>query len=132
MKNLISVALLSLFLLSSHAVLGADKKIDPNQFPLAVHVSASTYPPQSPAWGSPIAGWYEIITATINGKHYQLQGPTSNPKAQGCCNGLIDPGDYRGRLVKNEHITTYESLQEFEILFPDGTTRRFDVIAQSE
>ena len=132
MKNFISVALLTLLLLSAHAVWGADKKIDPNQFPLAVHISASAYPPQSPAWGSPIAGWYEIVTATINGKHYQLQGPTSSPKAADCCNGLIDPGDYRGRLMKDEHVTSYESLQKFEILFPDGTMRRFDVISQSE
>jgi hypothetical protein len=45
---------------------------------------------------------------------------------------LINPGDYPARLTVDEHKTTYESRQSYEFLFPDGTTRRFDVIAKLE
>jgi len=121
MKNFSTAALVCcLILTSAHLVLGADAKNDPSQFPLAVHVSASTYAiPTNTGYG------YELVTATIGGKHYQLGGP---PKG----NGLLNPGDYQARLSMDVHKTRYESLQQFEILFPDGTTRRFDVIAQSE
>jgi hypothetical protein len=43
---------------------------------------------------------------------------------------LINPGDYHASLTQDEHKTSYESLQQFEILFPDGTARRFSVVAQ--
>jgi hypothetical protein len=136
MKNLLpAVLLFSLALACSHRASGADKKNDPSNFPLAVHISASSYGPyvtQDALRSDSFIKQSEVITATINGKHYQLSGPTSDPKLTPCCNGLLNPGDYRTRLVQDEHRTSYESRQAFELLFPDGSTRRFDVIAQSE
>lgn len=126
MKQLaFAVIFFGLILVFSHRALGADTKDDPSQFPLTIHISASAY-----SHGSDFANnTVEVLTATIDGKHYQLQGLTYNKH---CCDGLIDPGDYHARLSKDQHKTNYESIQEFEILFPDGTTRRFGVIAQSE
>jgi hypothetical protein len=132
MKGLSSAVLFfSLALLCSLSASGANKKNDPGQFPLAVHISASAYIP-SLDYSSRAVLWNEVVTATIDGRHYQLFGPTSDPHIEACCNGLINPGDYRAKLTKDEHATSYESRQTFEILFPDGSTRPFQVIAQSE
>ena len=120
--------LASAFLLSSLAIgcipcaIAADSKPDPSQYTLAVHVSASAY--ESVENVS-----LQILTVTIDGKHYQLAGTTNKGVH---IDGLINPGDYHARLSKDQHNTSYESLQEFELLFPDGTTRNFRVIAQSE
>jgi hypothetical protein len=139
LKSLVSIVLLSgLILAYSHRALAADAKNDPSQFPLAVHVSASAYAP-SPSYDSlygPFNKFSQIVTADINGKHCQLYGPTfTGPKAPGGLyggNGLLNLGDYHARLITDEHKTSYESVQEFEILFPDGAMRRFSVISQSE
>ncbi len=115
--------------ISAHA---AEAKPDPSQYTLIVHVSASRYT------GGIFAGAIlsdlqsEILTATVGNRHYELQGPTSSSRSFMHGNGLIDPGDYHARFTQDEHKTSYESLQQFEILFPDGTTRRFGVIEQSE
>jgi len=41
-------------------------------------------------------------------------------------------GDYKAKLVRDEHKTSYESAQVYEFLFPDKKTRRFEVVGQSE
>src|SRR5580692_1678487 len=51
----------------------ADAKANPADYPLAIHVSASTY-------ATPANTLNEIVTATIDGKHYQLQGPASGAR----------------------------------------------------
>ena len=131
MKNWFSAVVLFVIVLGcSHGALGADTKNDPSQFPLAVHVSGSGYAPSYDF--SLFSSIQEIISATINGKHYRLIGPTSSARTFLRGNGLINPGDYHARLTTDDHKTVYESLQQFEILFPDGSTRRFNVIAQSE
>ena len=123
-KYLVSaVKLGSLFLVSAYTVFAADEKIDPSQYTVIVHVVASEYP-------LPLDVSNEILTVTIDGKHYKMIGGTM-------FHGLITPGDYHTKLTRpvlanDEHKTAYESAHSFEFLFPDGTTRRFDMIAQSE
>ena len=123
MKHFASILTLFCIAAAATSSLHAADKPDPTQYTLAVHVSAATYAPNV---------LFQIITATIDGKHYQLQGPTSSAKIYSHGNGLLNPGDYHAKLAKDEHKTSYESLQEFEILMPDGTVRPFAVIAQSE
>ena len=132
MKSLASAALLCTFMLvCAHRAFAADAKPDPSQYTLAVHISGSAYDPFSIDRTSAANMPSEIVTVTLNGKHYQLLGPTYSAHTK-CCDGLINPGDYHARWSTDEHKTSYESLQELEILFPDGATRRFSVIAQSE
>ena len=96
----------------------ADSKADPSQYTLAAHVSASEF--YSPSdWSQ------EILTVTIGSEHYRVAGVTAN-------HGLLAPGDYHARLSLDQHKTSFESFQQLEFLFPDGTTRRFYVIAQSQ
>lgn len=103
----------------------ADSKADPSQYTLTAHVSAAEYP-------LPIDIGNEILTVAIDGKHYRMIGGTAG-------HGLINPGDYRAQPTKPVLVVSkyanknaFESALSFELLFPDGTTRRFDVIAQWE
>jgi hypothetical protein len=64
------------------------------------------------------------LDVVIHAKKYQLGGV-----ARG---GLLALGEYKAKLVKDEHQTAYESHQEYEFLFPDNKTRNFEVIGQSE
>jgi hypothetical protein len=65
------------------------------------------------------------LGVVIDGKNYNLQSEIA-------LYFLLALGDYKAKLVKDEHKTTYDSLQIYEFLFPDNKTRRFVVIGQSE
>ena len=123
MRILASALLLSILTLGcvSRAV-AANSEPDPSQYTLTVHVSAAEY-----VHSDDIAN--QILTVTIGGKHYRLWGSTLSKKNR---LALINPGDYPARLTVDEHKTSYESLQKYEFLFPDGTTRIFNLFAQSE
>jgi hypothetical protein len=41
-------------------------------------------------------------------------------------------GDYKAKLVKDEHESAYDSYQVYEFLLPDKKTRKFVVVGQSE
>jgi len=95
----------------------------PDEYTLNVHVSGAAYAPNA---------LFQILTVTIDGKHYQVQGATSSAKAYTHGSGLLNPGDYRAKLTEDTHKTAFESIQEYEFLLPDGSKRKFAVIAQSE
>jgi hypothetical protein len=86
----------------------------PDDYSIKVHVTSS----------------YEVngvqaMDVVINAKKYQLGGfpPTR---------GLLDLGDYKAKLIKDKHVTAYESDREYEFLFPDNKTQKFIVAGQSE
>jgi hypothetical protein len=41
-------------------------------------------------------------------------------------------GDYKAKLVKNEHKGNYGFRQEYEFLFSDQKTKKFRVVGQTE
>jgi hypothetical protein len=96
-----------------------------DDYSIAVHVSASEYL-------GLVNDQAQIITVTIGGKHYQLQGPTSSARAFVHGNGLLNLGDYQAKLVEDTHKSAYESMQVYEFLLPDGSKRKFGVVGQSE
>ncbi len=66
------------------------------------------------------------LNVIIGGKKYELVGGPTNPYA------VLALGDYMAKLVKDEHKTTYDSYQIYEILFPDHKTHKFAVVGQTE
>ena len=62
----------------------------------------------------------------VDGKKYEL---TALATKRG---GLLTPGDYKARLVRDEHLSAYEASQEYEFQFPDKKTRKFFVTGQTE
>jgi hypothetical protein len=88
----------------------------PDDYSINVHVTSS-YSISNAAGG-------QGLDVAINAKKYQLAGLVRG--------GLLALGDYKAKLVKDQHQTAYESSQEYEFLFTDNKTRKFEVIGQSE
>jgi hypothetical protein len=102
----------------------APAKATPPDYNLSAHVSGARYDSAFPL--------NQILTITVAAKHYEVEGGTSSAKAYMHGNGLLDTGDYPAKLVLDSRKTPFESIEEFEFFLPDGTTRRFNVIAQWE
>jgi hypothetical protein len=89
----------------------------PDVYSIEVHVISSHFPPLR------VAG--QNLNVIINGKKYELNGSADD-------GSLLALGDYKAKLVKDDHKTTYESVQVYEFLFADKKTRKFEVVGQSE
>lgn len=107
---------LSILFLFATVSLAAPK---PDDYPITVHVSSSQ---QTSISG--YSGTLQSLNVTISGKKYLLVSPFGP--------GLLALGDYKAKLIKDEHRTTYESNQTYRFLLPDDKTRDFRVIGQSE
>jgi hypothetical protein len=103
---------LTILLLSAFAWAGPIP--NPADYTINVHVSKSR-----------TAGGDQRLNVVINGRKLKLEG---NGPAQ----MLLALGDYKAKLVKDEHKGTYDSLQIYEFLFPDQKTRKFYVVGQTE
>ena len=98
-------------------------KPNPADYTVKVHVSTSRYEREV------YNALYQILEVMIDGRHYDLYGPTSSARAYLSGNGLLNPGDYMAMLITDVHKTPFESLQMYEVLLPDNTVRRFGVIS---
>jgi hypothetical protein len=88
----------------------------PDDYSINVHVTSSYI----------LGGTGQGLDVVIHAKKYQLGGNlTKGPS-------ILALGDYKAKLVKDEHPTAYESRQEYEFLFPDNKTKKFEVLGQSE
>jgi hypothetical protein len=94
----------------------------PDDNPVTVHVSSART--MLLPTGSSGAAQYQYLSVSINGKKYELRAISDG--------SLLTLGDYLAKLAEDKHKTTYESLQAYDFLFPDGRTVRFTVTGQSE
>jgi hypothetical protein len=104
-----------LLLLSTFAQASDPKPADNT---VTIHVSATRI-----AFGG--HGSSQDLDVVIDGKKYELLSELG-------LNQLLALGDYKAKLVRDDHRNTYDSYQVYEFLFPDGKTRKFDVVGQSE
>ena len=65
------------------------------------------------------------MNVVINGKKYELMSGSIK-------NLVLALGDYKAKLVQDEHKNAYDSLQVYEFLFADKKTRKFEVVGQME
>jgi hypothetical protein len=105
-------------LLSLSAFAWAGTIPNPADYTINVHVSASRMVPESGVR-------FQRLSVVIDGRKYELESD-SVP------NMLLALGDYKAKLVKDEHKLTYDSYQIYEFLFPDQKTRKFIVVGQTE
>lgn len=66
------------------------------------------------------------VSATIDGAKYELESETFFPK------GVVALGDYQAKLVSDEQKPTHEFSRVYDLMFPDGSTRKFRVMGQTE
>jgi hypothetical protein len=119
MKKLVLVVLL----LSAFSF-AANKPANPADYNVNVHVSATSVQFSTDGVGHP------FLNVVIAGKNYQLlseQGEAGHKATT-----ILPLGDYKAKLVTDEHDTVYRSIQSYEFLFPDGKTAKFDVVGTSE
>jgi hypothetical protein len=107
------IALVVLLLLPVHAWAGGDPTQD--EYTINIHISSSSISGRS----------RQDLSAVIDGKKYELLCE--------CATGaVLALGDYKAKLVKDEHKTTYDSIRVYEFLFADRKTRGFEVVGQTE
>jgi hypothetical protein len=111
------LAMASLFLLSAMAWAAPN----PSDYNLNVHVNATRMVIE----GNSLAHRQNLVVV-IDGKKYELES-IDIP------NALLMLGDYKARLVKDQHWAgTYDSWRVYEFLFDDKKTRQFVVVGESE
>jgi hypothetical protein len=111
------LALGVLLLLSGLASAGVNP--NPADYTINVHVSSSRMVLE----GDAIA-FNQRLNVTIEGKKYELRSSSIN--------ALLALGDYKAKLVRDDHRTGYDSYQVYEFLFPDNKTRKFEVVGMTE
>ena len=57
------------------------------------------------------------LTVTIDGKKYELSGGGY----------LLNPGDYKAKVIRERHQNNYETYRIYEFLLPENKTRTFVV-----
>jgi hypothetical protein len=113
------IALAALLLLVS-AFAWAGTNPNPAEYTINVHVSAS----RIVHYDEKLSSYSQMLNVVIDGKKYELESRSPNM--------LLAIGDYKAKLVKDEHKGTYDSLQVYEFLFPDQKTRKFTVVGKTE
>ncbi|HVM91960.1 MAG TPA: hypothetical protein VMT67_04060 [Terriglobales bacterium] len=63
---------------------------------------------------------HQQLEATIDGRKYRLE-------SLNVIGRLLALGDYKAKLVTDEHKNAYDSFQTFEFEFPDKKLRKFMV-----
>jgi hypothetical protein len=108
------IALAILLLASALAWAGGEP--NPADYTINVHVRSSSI----------AAGGQQDLNVVIDGKSYEL---LCDCAARGT---LLALGDYKAKLVKDEHKNGYDLLKVYEFLFADKKTRQFELIGQTE
>ena len=114
MKKL-AIAVLLLF----SALAWAGGEPNPADYTINVHVSSSRMVLQGDA-----ISFNQELNTTIDGKKYELRCSSIN--------ALLALGDYKAKLVRDDHRTAYDSYRVYEFLFPDNKTRKFEVVGVTE
>jgi hypothetical protein len=111
-----ALAALCLLLMPSFAFAGDKKAPNPADYPLTAHVvlSRATLPPNVGV---------QTIEAVIDGKEVVLEGGSF---------GVLALGDYKARISEGSYSSTkpnaYDTYIKYELLFPDGHTRSYQLI----
>jgi len=75
---------------------------------------------------SPGCVYYLGIHALVNGRHLEMQSEKPTWLR------LLVLGDYKAKLVSDEHKKPYFFQQAYEFQYPDGATEKFSVIGESK
>ena len=94
----------------------ASAEPNPADYTINVHVSAARIDSRG----------FVRLKVTLDGKKYELQGLDDV--------SLLVPGDYKAKKVplKVKDAHTYDVYGNYEFLFPDGKTRRYNLVGISE
>jgi hypothetical protein len=103
---------LAVLLLSALAWAGGPSH--PAEHTINVHVSSSSID----------VNLNQVLDVVIDGKKYELRSTQS-------IGMVLALGDYKAKLIKDQHSNGYDSYQLYEFQLPDKT-RQYRVVGQSE
>jgi hypothetical protein len=97
------------------------------EYSIQVHVSRSWIIEECGSSGCSPAVRLEVV---IEGKKYQLEDQKHR-------SAVLKPGDYPAKILKNPRAinishAAYDDVKVFEFLFPDGETRKYDLVGEEE
>jgi hypothetical protein len=104
-----------LLLLSASAFATDPKSAD---YTVTIHVTSSRIALQGNEFP------FQELNVTIDGKKFELRCRNVN--------SLLPLGDYKAKLLRDEHSTAHDSSETYEFLFADKKTRKYDVVGISE
>ena len=113
MRNLVNKTCLALLMIFAFTLALAENS-NPDDYTVNIHVSASR-----------MDRGYQQLEVVIDGKKVELESELA-------LNRLFALGDYKAKLVQDEHKSSYDSIQTYEFLFLDKKTRKFLVNGRSE
>ena len=100
----------------------AEKRVNPADYTLVVHVTSSQY---ESVEGAPIP--IMLLQIVVDGKHYQLATKLMSAEVRGFIRpihgGLLPPGDYKAKLIPHPaYKPDYLNYDVYELLMPDNRT----------
>jgi len=107
-------------LLMASALAWAGPDPNPAEYTINIHVSSSRLVAEGRS-----NAYLQRLNVVIAGKRYELESGFP-------VNAMLEIGDYKAKLIRDEHHTKYDSLQVYEFLFHDKKTRKFEVVGQTE
>jgi hypothetical protein len=99
----------------------------PDEYSVNVRVSSSHWVVGPTSIGPRL---FQRLNVIIDGKKYELEATARSADFQTV--PVLALGDYKAKLVQDEHKSAYEFSQTYEFLFPDKKTRKFIVMGQTE
>ncbi len=114
--------LFTLLLLMPALVCQAKEKPAPNpaDYTVSVHVQSSRL-----VYEDRFARYKQDLTVLIDGKKYDLYDSEYH-------NDLLRVGDYKAKIVEDENNHSFEYRRIYELLLPNGETRQYMVVAETE
>ncbi len=117
------VLLAILLLMPALAYAGKDKSApNPADYTIAIHVQSSRLERLIVNNNSVMM---ERLTVVIDGKKYELSDTSFR-------NDLFRVGDYKATIIKDETDRSYEYQRTYQFLMPDGSTRQYIVVGETE
>ncbi len=119
-------ALFVIFLMVPALALAVKPKPNPADYTIVVHVrSAKLVNTRDTDFEKSICNAELRLVVLINGNKFELQDQRAN------CS-VIHVGDYKAKIAKEDTSHSYSYTRSYEILFPDGSTRTYRVVGESE
>jgi hypothetical protein len=97
-------------------------KTDPAEYTVQVHVQSSKL---VDVCRGGECSWVQHLFVVIDGKKYELSENATRTD-------LMRIGDYQAKILDNETERPYEYQRIYEIRLPDGWTRKYFVVGESE
>jgi hypothetical protein len=104
-------------------------KSNPGDYTIVVHVQSSQMTSLcNDTLGHPYCWMRDRLAVLIDGKKYTLD-------SKDLPDALLRTGDYKARIVADDtsiSLAAYDTSCVYEFLFPDGKTRKYILVGESE